>query len=49
MQYEGKKNFAPLKSLKKGVGSGSVSKKYGSAPKYHGSPKPAQSMRKVPK
>jgi hypothetical protein len=32
--------FAPLKSLKKGVGSGSVSQRCGSgsAPKCHGSP-----------
>jgi hypothetical protein len=36
----GKKNnfLASLKSLKKGVGSGFVSQRYGSAPKCHGSP-----------
>jgi hypothetical protein len=29
--------FASLKSMKKGVGSGSISHRYGSAPKCHGS------------
>jgi hypothetical protein len=42
-KYEGKNNFfAILKSLKKGVengsGAGSVSQRYGSATKCHGSP-----------
>jgi hypothetical protein len=34
----GKVFFASLKSLKKGVGSGFVSQRYGSAPKCHGTP-----------